>query len=823
MALQFIYNYFKTEQKVLFVFLLFFCQHMLSQSVKEVSITDGYPIEKVYVHINKPFFTTGEDIWFKIYLVDGKTHRLSTLSEIVYVELIEPNGKIVQKKTFKLTDGTAPGDFNLQMQGGKGIYVIRAYTNYMRNFDDSIFFEKKIFIDGAYHDTGELARSSHDENTSSRPDLQFFPEGGYMFNGFLNPIGFKATDNHGHGIPVAGKIIDAQDKVIKTFSSLHLGLGLFYFIPKKGNNYRAVIQYEDKLFTYALPVALNEGTLMTVVEKEKVYTISLQSTEGISINGFRISGKQKQQTVFMAEVTADTQKNFAVVKVPKDILMEGIIELTLVDSANSPIAERLLYHNAEKNDLKSSISTTHPDYGPKSMVTLDIKLDQYTKKEVTANLSLTVNNIKVLADKFYTTDIRTYFLLNSELRGTVEQPGYYFYSTDPQRKKNLDLLMRTQGWRQYLLTDDAKKSETYFQPEIGLSLKGKVVSSFDPEESLIGTIFLTSNNSEETVQDKVKTDSEGNFIFENLNFIDTTSLLINADVRYSDKKRKPTDNYNIVLDSLTSPEIPSKSSKSALLRPQVAQNISEMAGLNNRTIQLEEAFIEADKPEIEDKFERKRKGMPYKEATQTLDFEEFSQMGFPNLLQALQGRVPGLSIRNSKVFLRGSVSLIESSPTSQENDGSALVLLNGTPVDASVLNQTLPANVDFIDIIKGPRAAIYGSRAPNGVIVIYTKNGAEATAQNKEFGGSLNFTHPGYDYSKNFYEPKYPQKLTNDKPDNRTTLHWQPNVKLNDNGKAKVSFYTSAIPGEYRVELEGLTSEGTPIKTSTFFEVRNEQ
>ena len=259
------------------------------------------------------------------------------------------------------------------------------------------------------------------------------------------------------------------------------------------------------------------------------------------------------------------------------------------------------------------------------------------------------------------------------------------------------------------------------------------------------------------------------------------------------------------------------------MHPQVAESISEMVGLNNRTIQLEEAFIEADKPEISDKFKRKRTGMPYKEATQTLDFEEFSQMGFPNLLQALQGRVPGLSIRNSKVFLRGSVSLIESSITSQENDGSALVLLNGIPVDATVLNQTLPATVDFIDIIKGPRAAIYGSRAPNGVIVIYTKNGTEATAQNKEFGGSLNFTHPGYDYSKNFYEPKHPQKLSNDKPDNRTTLHWQPNVKLNENGKAKVSFYTSTIPGEYRVDLEGLTSEGTPIKTSTFFEVHNEQ
>jgi TonB-dependent SusC/RagA subfamily outer membrane receptor len=727
------------------------------------------------------------------------------------VELIGPNGTILQKKAFKLTNGTAPGEFNLQNQSGKGIYSIRAYTNYMRNFDDSVFFETEIYVHGASEEA-ILQNANYSNKNNRKPDLQFFPEGGYLINGFLNPIGFKATDNNGYGIPVSGEILDVQGQVVKAFSSSHLGLGLFYFIPKKGNKYKALIRIEDNIFTYHLPIAINEGVLMTAVENDEHYKINMQATDAMSINGFKISGKQKQKMVFEAEVSTNEERNVAVVKVPKDILMEGIIELTLLDSTNKPVAERLLFHTAENNAVQSTITTSKSTYGPKSLVTLDIDLDQYDRENVSAELSLAVNNTKVLPDGFNTPDIKTYLLLNSELRGIIEQPGYYFYSNDPHRKKNLDLLMRTQGWRQYLNSGDLEESEHYFQPEVGLSLRGKVVSSLNPDQPLNGTVFLTTNNSEETVQDKVKTDGAGNFIFKDLNFIDATSVLLNADVHYPNNTNRLTANYQIVLDSIVSPEVSSVSQKPFLMHLEKLQRISETYAFNDNTIRLEEAFIEAEKVKTIDKFERKRKIVPYKEPSQTVDFENFNELGFINLLDALSGRVPGLTIRNSNAYLRGASSLSDNS--------SALVLLDGTPVGGDILRQMQPSSVDFVDVLKGPRTAIYGSRAANGVIAIFTKDGTETTAENNKFDGSLNFMHPGYDYSKKFYEPKYPQKLTSGSLDNRTTLHWQPNIKLNENGKAKVSFYTSDILGDYKVVMEGLTSEGIPIRTVTYLEVK---
>ncbi len=823
MVVKHISDFLKTQRKVLSIILLFAIQPMLSQSEEGIATTDAYTIEKVYLHLNKTFFMVGEDIWFKIYLVDGETNKPSRLSEIVYVELIDSNGKIVQKKTFKLNEGTAPGDFNLQLQSGKGVYFIRAYTNYMRNFDDTIYFQREIYFYPINAVEGKSIETNSSKLQNFKPDLQFFPEGGQMINSFLNPIAFKATNNHGYGMPVSGKIIDDKGRKVTDFSSSHLGMGLFYFIPKKGISYSAVIYDQGDSLNYTLPAAEDKGVLMTIVETDNDYKVNLQSTEGIGLNGFTISGRQKQRTIFSAEVSTKEQMKSTVVKVPKEILLEGITEITLFDSDNTPVAERLLLHTLENSNLQSTISTSSFSYGPRSPVNLDINLNHDSKEKIIADLSLSVNNTKVIADEIDKIDIKTYLLLSTELKGTVEQPGYYFYSTDPQRKKNLDLLMRTQGWRQYLLNDDLEKTETYFQPEVGLSLSGKVVSSLNPGESLIGTIFLTSNNSKEMVQDKVETDSAGNFIFKNLNFIDTTSVLLNADVHYAKKKNTSTANYTIVLDSIPSPKITSEALKPFYIRPEKVNNIGETYVLTNRTIQLDEAFIEVKTSKIEDKFERKRKIVPYKEPSQTVHFENFPELGFISLLQALRGRVPGLSVRGSYAYLRGSSSLSNSSSNSPTESGSALILLDGTPVGSNILEQMLPSEVEFVDVLKGPRAAIYGSRAANGIIAIYTKNGTEKSAKKGVVGGSLNFTHPGYNYPRKFYEPKYHQKLPDhNSSDNRTTLHWQPNVVLNEYGKAKISFYTSDILGDYTVDLEGLTSEGKLIKNTTYFEVKKE-
>ena len=103
-------------------------------------------IEKVYLHTDRTYYYPGNDIWFKAYLIDAYDRSLSDLSRNLHVELISPSGGIISDRIIRLDGGLGNGDFRLPDSLSSGRYRLRAYTNYMRNFSDQIFFNKEINI-----------------------------------------------------------------------------------------------------------------------------------------------------------------------------------------------------------------------------------------------------------------------------------------------------------------------------------------------------------------------------------------------------------------------------------------------------------------------------------------------------------------------------------------------------------------------------------------------------------------------------------------------------------------------------------------------------
>lgn len=111
-----------------------------------------YPAEKVYLHLDKPYYTVGDDIWFKAYVTLGPYNSLSGLSKILYVDLIGPTDRIVQSVRLPLIAGLTMGDFHLADSLTEGNYRIRAYTNWMRNFDPDMFYDRILPIGNARTD-----------------------------------------------------------------------------------------------------------------------------------------------------------------------------------------------------------------------------------------------------------------------------------------------------------------------------------------------------------------------------------------------------------------------------------------------------------------------------------------------------------------------------------------------------------------------------------------------------------------------------------------------------------------------------------------------
>jgi len=111
------------------------------------------PYEKVYLHLDKTYYLAGDTIWFKGYTVEGAAHKLSGLSGILNVELINDQRVIIRSIKLAMISGMTYGDFPLPDTISGGNYHIRAYTRLMQYAGPDYFFDRQV------HVTGNAAKS----------------------------------------------------------------------------------------------------------------------------------------------------------------------------------------------------------------------------------------------------------------------------------------------------------------------------------------------------------------------------------------------------------------------------------------------------------------------------------------------------------------------------------------------------------------------------------------------------------------------------------------------------------------------------------------
>jgi len=137
---------------------IIFCSRAFAQNdiavlnqimAKTARVYSEHPIEKVYLHFDKPYYAVGDTIWFKAYLTINR-HLPSLLSKVIYVDMISPHDSLVQSLKLQVKNGVAWGNMPLlQTSYKKGNYRVVAYTNYMNNNGIAYFFNKNITIGDA--------------------------------------------------------------------------------------------------------------------------------------------------------------------------------------------------------------------------------------------------------------------------------------------------------------------------------------------------------------------------------------------------------------------------------------------------------------------------------------------------------------------------------------------------------------------------------------------------------------------------------------------------------------------------------------------------
>ncbi|WP_394748795.1 TonB-dependent receptor plug domain-containing protein [Spongiimicrobium salis] len=100
-------------------------------------------LEKIYTHTDRPFYFPGETIWFKSYIVDSE-NKATTTSDVIFAELISPKGIVVKSLKLDVQQGYAYGDFFIANDWVGGMYTLKMYSQWMKNYGTSSFFTKKI-------------------------------------------------------------------------------------------------------------------------------------------------------------------------------------------------------------------------------------------------------------------------------------------------------------------------------------------------------------------------------------------------------------------------------------------------------------------------------------------------------------------------------------------------------------------------------------------------------------------------------------------------------------------------------------------------------
>ena len=447
-----------------------------------------YPQQKVYIHTDKTNYDASETVWLKAYVLNATNHRPDSSSTNLYLDLIDPNGIVIQQKLLKVEKGFSNGDFSFKDTIPEGVYRIKAFTNLMYNTSQNFFFSKDIYITNpefktyATREKVKTVKQETKENIrkSEKYDVSFFPEGGHLLIGVENKVGFKAINQLGAGVEVSGVLVDKKGDKLIDFQSSHSGMGSFSIIPQPGIKYTAIIKTPDaKEIKYNIPEAIDQGiTLHCEFQPEgqlKIVMLSSFPANKYPANTtYSLIAHSRGYPVYTAELDLKNENRSVII--PKSKLPSGIIHFTLFNTNSNPVSERLVFIN-NQDGLKINILPEKSNAGPHEKINLRIRVSDNKGNPVKGNFSLSVVESNGLSNS---ENILINLLLNSDLKGKIEDPEYYFTDSNAKKENELDNLLITQGWRRFKWEDvlQTEKRLLVNPEENFLVISGKITKQF---------------------------------------------------------------------------------------------------------------------------------------------------------------------------------------------------------------------------------------------------------------------------------------------------------------------------------------------------------
>ena len=860
----------KRSITVLLGVLLYFsslsAQTMQDTIIANFSLMERIPKEKLYLHLDKPFYGAGEKIWFKGYLVNATTHQDNSQSNFIITELINRSDSIVERKKIRRDSLGFHNAFTLPATLPAGDYYLRGYSNWMLNEDPDFFFSRNIKIGNSidntivssieyqqeddthytakikftsnvqavfenttikylYLENGKIknkGKKKTDENgwiSISLPDLKspaarrievefddpqytykrtfhlpvftndfdvkFFPEGGALLSIPHQNVAFKAQGADGFSKEVEGFLFNSKGDTLTNFRSEHNGMGIFTMNPVDNETYYVTVRTNDSITKrFDLPAIEPKGISIAMSHYKQEIRYEIQKTEAT----------EWPQKLFLL---AHTRGKLAILqpinpkrtfgKMNDSLFTEGITHFMLIDEQGNALSERLIFVPDHKPN-QWQITADQPTYGKREKVSLQIAAKDNEGNPVEGTFSVSITDRKSIQPDSLADNILSNLLLTSDLKGYVEDPAYYFLNQDARTLRSIDYLMMTHGWRRHKMENVLRTPSLNFTNYIekGQTISGRIMGFFGANVKKGPICVLAPKYN---IIATTETDEKGKFIV-NTSFRDSTTFLVQA------RTKKGFAGVDILMDP---PQYPVATHKAPYLNG--AATFMEDYLMNTRDQYYMEGGMRVynlKEVTVTAKRERPSSKSIYTGGINTYTVEEDRLQGYGQTAFDAASRLPSVTITNgSEIHIRN-------------NSEPAIIVIDDIVYeDASdILKDIQVSDMSSISLLRGADAVILGPRASGGAVVITLKDPRNLPARPAQ--GIITYTPLGYSESVEFYHPTYetPEKKNAQRSDFRSTVYWNPELRLNAEGKATIEYYTPDSTAPEDIIIEGVDKNG---------------
>lgn len=755
----------------------------------------------------------------------------------------EPHENHVQAASFRFTsiDGRplAPTDMQLKVMNKNHLLTqVKLRTGIDGNAGFNFTLPEKVLVENMQMRIVPLLQGGEKKEfiipvavgMEQVIDLQFLPEGGYLVGGLRNHVAFKAIGVNGLGAFVSGVVRNSRNNEIAKILPSHLGMGLFDFIPQIGETYTANITTSGgELKTYSLPLVKPGGVLLQIANrlKDDSISVSIDCTHEQAGKLFYIIGHANGMACFGAVIRNGVSEKH--LSISKSIFPTGVATLTLLDTLKQPVCERSFYIDHNDN-IKVSLVINKAVYEKHDSVGIQIIATDTSGQPVQGTFSLAVtDDNQVKTDSFKCRSLVSDMLLSGNLKGNVEDPGYYFQRPmTAEVWNNLDNLLLAQGWVGYNRDAMFKETTPHFAyaAEQSYSISGKVTNIFGKAVAKSGVVLMARKP---MLQLDTITDAAGMFYFNNLYPADSSVYFLQA-------RNKKGKSFNVGIEMEEFKPPPFYPSSRLPIPWYVNIDTQRLETLHKqRAYEEERKYLPGARvlKEVIVTGKKRVRGSKNLNGPYGYDFalneEDLDQAGKKTLGDLLQQKVKGFQVNGfwrPNPFAKPELTsyVISGKLIHFIIDGDDITSATLMPADPLKRYAYIKSYLDFfteedikgIEVMESNKYTMkYGQEymwATNAdlnayafiEVTTFSGNGAYLKHQT----GVYIFKPLHFVPDVEFYSPAYRVATDTTFTDTRSTIYWNPNIITNKKGKASVSFFTGQKPGKYTLLLEGADLNG---------------